>query len=106
MAPSRHNIRIFVNNHNKSKAKEKVVEEKNKIDEEQSTITQDDLMKFLDLGILPTDTVLRNAESNERPKDCLDGWVVLYEYPFKIDLKLPFPPIVKELLQVYQVSSG
>lgn len=87
-------------------SKEKIIEDKNKIDGEQSTMSEDDLVRFLDLGNLRTDTNLRNAESDERPEDCLEDWVVLYEYPFKIGLRLPFPPIVRYMLQLRQVSSG
>lgn len=67
MAPSRHSIiRNFVKNQEKTKAKEKRDEKRDEIVEEQSTMSQEDLMKFLDLGNLPIDTVLRNAESHER----------------------------------------
>lgn len=61
-------------------------------DDEQPTTSEDDLMKFLDLGNLPKETILRNVEPNEHSEDCPNDWVVLYEYPFKIDLRLPFPP--------------
>ena len=56
------------------------IKEKIKFDDEQSTMSKDDLMKFLDLGDLPTDTVLKKAEPHELPEDCLGCWVVLYEY--------------------------
>lgn len=55
-------------------------------------MSQEDLIKFLDLGNIPIDTVLRNAESRERPEMCPYGWVILNEYPFRLGLRLPFRP--------------
>lgn len=40
-------------------------------------MSEDGLMKFQDLGNLPTDTNLRNADLDERQEDCPDNWVVL-----------------------------
>ena len=63
----------YIKNHEKNKSKEKVVEEKIEIDDEQSTMSEDELMKFLDLRNLPTDTVLKNTEPHEHPEDCCNN---------------------------------
>lgn len=78
MAPSCRSIRNVTKNHEKINSKDKIVEEKNNIDDEQSTMSEDDLMKFLNLGNLPTDTILRDVDPDERPKDCPEDWVILY----------------------------
>lgn len=72
MAPSRRSIRTVNKAHEKAKSKEKITEEKNDFDDEQSTMSKDDLMKFLDLRNLPTDTILRNTESDEHSEDLPD----------------------------------
>lgn len=67
MAPSKRKIKNFFKNQEKTKAKERIVEERDEINEEQSTMSQEDLMKYIDLGNLLVDTVLRNTQSHERP---------------------------------------
>lgn len=62
------------------------------------------MMKFLELLNLPHDTVIRNVEHHEQPEMCPGNWVVLYEYPFKIGLRLPFSLITRDLMQIYQIS--
>lgn len=75
-------------------------------EDEQSTMFEEDMMKFLELGNLPTDIVISKAEPYEHPEKCPGNWVVLYEYPFKIGLRLPFSPRARDLMQIYQISSG
>lgn len=104
IGPSKRSIRNYVKNQEKSKAKEKVVEEDTELDDEQSTLSEEDLMRFLYLENLPTNIVIRNTYPDESPKQCLEDYVVLYEYPFKIGLSLAFPTIVIDLLQVFGIS--
>ena len=63
-------------------------------------MSEEDMMKFLELGNLPTYTVIRNVEPREQPEMCPSNWVVLNEYPFKIGLRLPFSPIARDLMQI------
>ncbi|XP_057251702.1 uncharacterized protein LOC130591799 [Beta vulgaris subsp. vulgaris] len=106
MAPSRRSIRTFVKNQEKSKGKEKAVELRVENEDELSTMSEKDLLRFLDLGNLLESTVIRNAEPDEPPESCPQKWVVLYEYPFKIGIRLPFTPLARDLMQIYQISPG
>ena len=106
MAPSRRRIINFVKNQEKSKGKEKVVEKRGENEDERSTMSKENMMKFLELGNLPTNTVIRNVEAHEKPEMYQGNWVVLYEYPFKIGIRLPFSPIARDLMQIYQISPG
>lgn len=92
MAPSWRSIRNCVKNQDKSKGKEKVVDKIGENEDEQSTMSEEDMIKILELGNLPTNTIIRNAEPTEPPESCPSTWVVLYEYHFNIGLRLPFSP--------------
>ena len=100
MAPSRRSIRTFVKNQEKSRGKEKIAEKRGENKNEQSTMSEEDMMTFLELGNLLVDTVIRNAEPTKQPEMCPSTWVVLYEYPFKTGLRLPFSPLARDLMQI------
>ena len=99
MAPSRRSIRTFVKNQEKSRGKEKIAEKRGENEDEQTTMSEEDMMRFLELGNLPVDIVIiRNAEPTKQPEMCPSTWVVLSEYPFKIGLRLPFFPLARDLM--------
>lgn len=57
-----------------------------------SEFTKDDVDNFLEKSWLPISTKTRIPKEDERPDDCPDGWIVFYEYPFKIGCKFPLAP--------------
>lgn len=48
---------------------------------------KDDLMKFRDLENLPTDTILRDTNPDERSEDCQN----FLRIPFQIWVQITFP---------------
>ncbi|XP_048503160.1 uncharacterized protein LOC125498888 [Beta vulgaris subsp. vulgaris] len=69
-----------------------------------SDFIEDDIDNFLEKSELSISTKVRAPTSEERPNDCPKGWVVLYEYPFKIGYKFPLNSLMTQLLSVMQVS--
>lgn len=69
-----------------------------------SEFTEDDIDNFLDKSGLPISTKIRAPTRDERPDECPEGWVVLYEYPFKIGYEFPLNSLMTQLLSVMQVS--
>lgn len=54
-----------------------------------SEFFKDDVDAFLEKSGLPISTKIRVPKVDECPDNCLEGWIVLYKYPFKIGYKLP-----------------
>ena len=66
MAPSRRSIRTFIKKTKKIEGYEKITDKRGENEDEQSTMSEEDMMRFLELGNLPIDTVIRNLDPTEQ----------------------------------------
>lgn len=69
-----------------------------------SEFTEEDVDTFPEKSGLPISSKTRIPKEDERLDDCPDGWIVFYDYPFKIGCRFPLNPLMKELLTIMQVS--
>ena len=69
-----------------------------------SQFSDGEIDDFLEKNGLPLFTKAKAPTPNERPDDCPKGWVVLYEYPFKIGYTFPSNPLMTKLLTILQLS--
>lgn len=42
--------------------------------------------------------------SSDRPQLCPSGFVVFYEYPFKNGFRFPFNPLIRQIIEMYDIS--
>ena len=71
-----------------------------------SELIESDLDTFHRRYGLPDSSWLRLPLNGERVDWNISSWVPIYEVPFRIGLRLPFPPLVSGVLSWYEITPG
>ena len=71
-----------------------------------SELIESDLDTFHRRYGMPNSSWLRLPLNGERVDWNITSWVLIYEVPFRIGLRLPLPPLVSGVLSWYEIAPG
>lgn len=71
-----------------------------------SKVSDAELVAWKEEFGFPESAVLIVPESHERPQNCPPEFVLFYDYPFKLGFRYPFPPIARQISELFDVSLG
>lgn len=78
-----------------------------KVDEDVvSRIEEDDLEELGDLVGFSSGVTLIAPYNTDISQFFLDGFVILYEYPFRNGFRFPFSPLTLQIMEMYDISPG
>ncbi|XP_056690295.1 uncharacterized protein [Spinacia oleracea] len=66
--------------------------------------TVEDPAAFITLAGLPPSAEVRIPGQEDEAKDCPEGYVVMYEYPFILGFLFPFTPLARSFVEVFNLS--
>lgn len=71
-----------------------------------SRITEEELQELKVTAGFPAGSQLLAPITSDRPQLCPLGFVVFYEYPFKNGFRFLFTPLIRQILEMYDISPG
>lgn len=69
-------------------------------------IVEEELRELKVTAGFPTGSQLLALITSDRPQLCPSGFVGFYEYPFKNGFRFPFTPLIRRILEMYDISPG
>ncbi|XP_060971672.1 uncharacterized protein LOC133037917 isoform X2 [Cannabis sativa] len=73
-------------------------------DNPRSSMTKGDILRMRHQYEIHSSIQMRLPTIAERPDWDSGDWVCMYEFPFRIGFRFPFPPFVQEVLDYYEVA--